>query len=82
MSDFCKSCKYCYRSYPTAPGMCVYCAETGKLRGCAAGEGCTRYTPRNEDEAPKTVKMPVLYKDDSDDFADLVKYKKVVTVDG
>ena len=48
--DYCKGCRY-YRNInnSTTEKICNYCTDTGRLRGCHPGRGCTQKDtgPRN-----------------------------------
>ena len=42
MNEYCKGCAYRQHVIGERETNCGYCVITGKLRGCPAGEGCTR----------------------------------------
>lgn len=47
-SERCRACWYCgYMGTKacTGPRCCDYFLVTGQLRGCPAGDGCTRFRP-------------------------------------
>lgn len=46
--DGCKGCMYFNKNGANGTSCCDYAYQTGKLRGCPAGEGCIRYTKGNK----------------------------------
>lgn len=43
----CRKCEYRYGWKETGMMCCDYFGRTGKLRGCPAGDNCTKYKPRS-----------------------------------